>query len=153
MSCAGDVDVAPHTGRVARSVRGHSGVVLFGPYIPVPAGRWIVSFEVAAADASQQSPLARVATLEVSRAEGVTLAARAITAGEIDGDRRWSRHDVRFALDETTMGVEFRVVSEGPVDLLARASVDLQPDEFVELPPQRSARNRVTKRLTRLLAR
>jgi hypothetical protein len=153
MSCVGDVDVAPHTGRVVRSVRGHSGVVLFGPYIPVPPGKWTASFEVAAADASQQSPLSRVATLEVSRAEGVTLAAHAITAGELDGDRRWSRHDVSFAIDETTMGVEFRVVSEGPVDLLARASVDLQPAELLELPQQRSARHRVRERLTRLLAR
>ncbi len=152
LSCAGDVDVAPHTGRVIRSVRGHSGVVLFGPYIPVPRGEWTASFDVAAADASQQSPGARVATLEVTHGD-VRIAAREITAGELEGDRHWSHHDVSFTLDDTTMGVEFRVVSEGPVDLLARASVDLQPAEPIEPPQRRSTRHRVRERLTRLLAR
>jgi hypothetical protein len=127
--------------------------VLFGPYIPVPPGSWIASFDLAAADASQHSPAAHVATLEVTHREGVRLAARTISAGELARDRHWSRHDVSFTLEETIMGVEFRVLSEGPVDLLARASVDLQPAGPIELPQLPSLPRRVTGRLSRLLAR
>jgi Methyltransferase domain len=152
MSCAGDVAVTPYAGRIVRSARGHAGVILFGPYIPVPPGKWSASFDVAAVDVSKQSRHARVATLEVAHAHS-RIAAREITADELDGDRRWSHHDVSFGVDETTMGVEFRVVSEGSVDLLARASVDLQPAEPIRLPKQRSARQCVRQRLSRLLAR
>jgi SAM-dependent methyltransferase len=153
MSCEGDVVDVPHLGRVVRSSPGQSGPILFGPYIPVQAGSWTASFDLAAADASRLSPGLRIARIEVTHGSDATaLAVLQVNAGDLRGDGRWSRHDVSFTVAETVTGAEFRVVSDGRADLLARGSIELQPAGQIEFPAQPSRRRRVAKRLTRLLA-
>lgn len=153
MSCTGEVEELPHVGRVVRARLGKSGAMLFGPYIPVQAGSWTASFDLAAADASRLSPGLPIARIEVTHGSDATaLAMLQVNAGDLRGDGRWSRHDVSFTVAETVTGAEFRVVSDGRADLLARGSIELQPAGQIEFPAQPSRRRRVAKRLTRLLA-
>jgi hypothetical protein len=154
MSCDGDVEEFAHVGLVVRARPGKSGAMLFGPYLPMPAGNWTASFDLAAADTSQQPSDARLASLEVTRGESATkLAALPMFVGDLNRDRQWSRHDVSFAVDETITGVEFRVVSDGRLDFVARASIDLRPAGQVALPPLPPPTRRVKRRLSRLLQR
>jgi SAM-dependent methyltransferase len=128
MSCFRETEEIPHVGRVTHAPRGTSGPLLFGPYIPMPPGEWEVAFELAAGGDAQQASDVTVAVLEVTHGESAAeLAVEPLTAGDLGVDRQWSRKTVQFALDETTMGVEFRIVTNGRIDLFARASVDLQP--------------------------
>jgi SAM-dependent methyltransferase len=153
MSCVGDVADVPHLGRVVRSSPGRSGPILFGPYIPIQAGSWTASFDLATPDAARLPPGSPIATIEVTHGSDATaLAVLAVRAGDLSRDGHWSRHDVGFTVEETVMGAEFRVVSDGRADLLARASIELRPAGQVEFLPQPSGRHRVAKRLTRLLA-
>jgi SAM-dependent methyltransferase len=115
-------------GRIAHANGGEQGVLLHGPYLPMPAGRWHATFELyleptGEGDQSQAfgwlDAVAEAGTRKLGRIE--------LPAASVQG--RWTRHDLPFALDMTTMGVEFRVVSSGATGLAARARVDVRTAE------------------------
>jgi hypothetical protein len=154
MSGVGAIQEIPHFGRVIHAARGRVGPMLFGPYVPMPPGDWKAAYELAAVGTSQHPGDARVALLEVTCGEpAMTLAVLPVTAEDLSTDRTWSRHTVEFALDEPIMGIEFRIVSDGRVDLFARASVDLQPVGAPALTTWQSPGGRAKKWLSRVRAR
>jgi SAM-dependent methyltransferase len=149
LSWAGEVADIPHLGRVIRAVPGEKGPMLFGPYMAMPAGSWEVVFELRLPNAGEHQPGGRVASLDVVHGSPpVTLARVDLTANDLAESSAWSRHAVRFDLDTTTMGVEFRVLSEGQVELWARVPVDLRPTAMPTLP-QRRPRGRTKNWLRR----
>jgi SAM-dependent methyltransferase len=154
MSPVGEIDEIPDFGRVIHAAPGNGGPMLFGPYIPMPPGSWIAAFDLAALDASQHPRDARAAVLEVTHGNSaVELGVRSVAAGDLSVDRQWSRYTVGFALAEATMGVEFRIMSDGRLDLFARASIDLQPAGAPGLTPRQPPQRRVKKWLSRLRER
>jgi hypothetical protein len=154
MSSLGEVEEIPHVGRVVHAPRGKSGLILFGPFIPVPAGEWEASFELAAVGASKHERDANVAVLEVTHGQpAVKHAALSVSIADVRANREWWRQTVQFTLAETTMGLEFRVASEGLVDVFARASIDLQPAEAPALAARTSSRGPAKRWLARVLER
>jgi hypothetical protein len=154
LSWVGRMEEVPHFGRVVRAARGKSGPMLYGPYIPMPSGQWEATFELHAPDATHHSSDEPVAFLEVTHGDPlVKLGGLAVAATDLSPASVWSRHTLRFALDTTVMGVEFRVLSSGRADLFARASVDLRPEATPILSPRHSKRGAAKQWLSRHLER
>jgi SAM-dependent methyltransferase len=136
----GRVEDSPHDVRFVHAVPGEIGVMLHGPYLPMPAGTWEAVFELSARDAGSRPPDEEVGWLDVTHGDPpVVLGRLELTAGDFPADG-WLRQAVGFEAVETTMGVEFRVHSRGRVNLAARAYVDLRPTTNPPLPRRRAER-------------
>jgi SAM-dependent methyltransferase len=149
LSSVGSVEELPHHGRVVHAVQGESGAMLFGPYVPMPRGTWEVTFELTSPDAARQPADEVVGWIDVVRGDPpVTLGRLDLKASDVDTDWEWSRQTVRFCLEEMMMGVEFRLFSEGRVELAARAVVDVRPTP-PPLPAHRNPRHPIRNWLRR----
>ncbi|MFV0258979.1 MAG: methyltransferase domain-containing protein [Acidimicrobiales bacterium] len=96
---------------------GAEAIVFFGPYLPLPAGRYRARFEVTVAD---RTP-APAGWCDVTAA-GRELGKAAIHGGIVDLPQLV---EVPFELDELTFGVEFRLTTSGASAVDAPLRVDL----------------------------
>jgi hypothetical protein len=127
-SAVGLVEDVPHEGRLVRAAPGDEGPMIFGPYVPMPAGDWVVGFDIALGDGAVAGRDDVVATLEAITAAGTRRLGHAeVRGGELMQGPNWRRHSVRFSLEQTTMGVEFRLTTLGRVALRAKFAVDVLP--------------------------
>lgn len=139
LSAEGRTEEVSYHGRVVHAARGEPGFVVFGPYIAMPPGTWEAVFELSSPAGNQGADGVRVCWIDVVHGNPpVTLGRTDLTAGDL-GASEWSRHAIHFATPATTMGVEFRVFSEGHFDLAARAFVDVRPTTL-PTAPQRQRR-------------
>jgi SAM-dependent methyltransferase len=137
LSWVGTDEQVSHLGRVIHAVRGESGPMLFGPYIPMPPGEWQAVFEVSSAEAGSQPPELVLGSVDVVQGSPlVTFGRVELRAGDLAGGR-WLRVELPFAIPAMTMGVEFRVFTEGHTDLSARGSVDVRPVASPIFAPRR----------------
>jgi SAM-dependent methyltransferase len=103
-------------GEWIESAAGQGGVAIYGPYMPLRAGRHRVTWQVQPA-AGAQSP---VAVCEVVAGSGSQVLSRhEVRSGEL-------RVSLEFELTETTFGVQFRCVSTGGAGFLALRKVELE---------------------------
>jgi hypothetical protein len=121
---------------VAVAGAGHDGVLLHGPYIPIDAGDWRVTFALRRPPADV-APDALVGSLNVASGGGqVGHVHHDLRAAEIADDGSWTALTLDLALDRMTMGVEMRAFSTGLVPLEARLEVGLQrPADVTARPP------------------
>jgi SAM-dependent methyltransferase len=115
-------------GRIAQVNGGEQGVLLHGPYLPMPPGRWHATFELYVEPTGEGDQSRSFGWVDAVAGAGTRELGRIdLPAASVRG--RWTRHDLLFALDTTTTGVEFRVGSSGAAGLAARARVDVRTAE------------------------
>lgn len=106
--------------RVASNPDGSVGVLVYGPYMPVPSGSWVVS--ISGEWSSDSFVSGRVARLEVFSDR--VLCEEAIVAvgrhGKFEASAGWTQAEMQF-------GVQFRLVVEQPVRVAATLEVVLTP--------------------------
>jgi hypothetical protein len=127
--------------RVARRALGH---ILFGPFVPMPPGRWEARFTLAAGPAGwfgRVRPDETVAWVDVTRVIDITssldsepIAQRELTAMDLPPDGSWIDVSVPFELDSTAFGVQFRARTVGRVRLAAELNVAVGRPTRVEDP-------------------
>ncbi len=94
---------------------GEGGVVMFGPYMPLRAGHYRVSWQVQADERSG----ATVATCDVVKGAGAELLGRCdVGAGE-------QSVSIEFALTEMTFGLQFRCISLGTAGFRVLRAIEL----------------------------
>ncbi|MFV0525095.1 MAG: methyltransferase domain-containing protein [Acidimicrobiales bacterium] len=96
---------------------GTPGIMFFGPYVPLPAGRYRARFEVTVLDRAGKPP----AWCDVTAA-GRELGRAAVHGGLVDLPQLV---EVPFELDELTFGVEFRLTADGTAGIDAALGVEL----------------------------
>ena len=94
---------------------GQDGIAMFGPYLPLRAGRHRVTWQLQAPGMSPRP----VAVCEVMAGAGTILARHEVRPGD-------STVSLEFALSETTFGLEFRCVSLGtaPFSILRKVRLE-----------------------------
>ncbi len=109
--------------RLVEAADGEGGHVLFGPYVPMKAGRGVVRFRAACGPASV-APGDVLAVADV--ATGTTVvASKELTAEDLPPDGTF--HDIALSFDLTRaeVGVQFRLLTTGRVRLAAFCSLDV----------------------------
>ena len=102
-------------GEWIESAAGQGGVTIFGPYMPLRAGRYRVTWQIKAAVA--ESP---VAVCEVVAGSGAEVLAR----HEVRSNE--SRVSLEFEVAETTFGLQFRCISTGGAGFLVLRKIELE---------------------------
>jgi len=115
-----------HSDRIAVAGDGEAGPLLYGPYLPMPAGAWTATFELRLLEPSINKRTVVASANIVSDAGERELAMKALRARALSGNE-WTRTDVQFELQEAAMGVEFKLITTGAAALEAKARVDVQP--------------------------
>jgi len=111
-----------HNNRVWIDSGGRQGILLFGPYAPLRAGRHVVRLRLMLAH-SVLAPNARIAYAEVISADGAVLATHEISLAEtLAGEFEVA---MEVALNDTVFGVQFRVFSFEGAHLAVKKSVTL----------------------------
>lgn len=103
--------------------RGEPGALMYGPYMPLPAGRYTVRFELRRGDACL-SGSTEVARVDVLTGSGIELAASSICADELNTACS-TFMSLTFQLDETTFGIQFRITVTGRGQVMARRAIEL----------------------------
>lgn len=106
--------------RVDKGVAGHA---LFGPYMPLCAGEYQVTFRLRLNGAPLDAG-AVVATLDICDVAGEVLAERSLLSSECP-DGKWHEVTIGFSLDELIWGAQFRVVTLGACAVDVRSEVSL----------------------------
>jgi hypothetical protein len=127
-----DFPVQRDAGRVPRVSSQHEQVGLLLSSCPssVDSGRWRVSFTLRSEDTALPSahPIARVEMISDSGA--TQHAHRDVVTRDLDATGAWTTIDLSFELPEMTMGIEFRVVTQGNAQPGAQMQIDLRrPDD------------------------
>jgi SAM-dependent methyltransferase len=139
----------PHHGRVVRARRGETGALLLGPTAPMPPGRLRATFELAAARTGSLAHNERVGWIDVVSTDrpASPLARLELPLSSFGDDAQWSRHSLDFLLEETTLGLEFRLFSDGIAEITARSFLDVRPAQVQNAPPtalpRRPTRDRI----------
>ena len=129
--------------RVVEAPAGVAGVLVDGPRRPLPPGRWIARFRVGCRLPPELrrrvDAAARLGAAQVCAGDDpvAVLAERPLRLVELGIDGALNEVAVPFTLDETTMGMRFRVCSDGTLPLRADVGVALEPfDEYAERRPR-----------------
>lgn len=111
---------------------GEDGYLIDGPNRPLPPGRWRARFRVGcpadrgrAGGLTGWEPLGSVSV--ATGDESAVLASRDMIIADTGVSGAMFPLDLEFTLQETTMGVRFRVHSNGSFALRARLAVDVAP--------------------------
>ena len=121
------------------SRQGEAGVLLTGPSLPMPPGRWKAVFwahrdENGAADAG---PLAFA---EVTQGNPpVVVAATEVVAAELGANKELTEIALPFTLERPAFGVQFRIQSTGAAALGVRVGVDVLEDRGMREPAEADA--------------
>jgi hypothetical protein len=120
---------------VVRAGRGAHGHLLFGPFVPMPPGRWEATFHLRAGPARRSEtvdPGQVLASLDVAKAINVlagldseAVVERELAARDLPRDGGWHEVSLPFDLDDTAFGVQFRVRTTGRAPLAVRAAVEV----------------------------
>lgn len=103
--------------------KGVSGPIMYGPYVPLEKGAYSVIFVLRIG--ITERPEDKVASVDVlAGEESRVLGVKSIKARDVKADRT-VRRTIRFALSDTTFGVQFRVLSSGATDVAALQDVSL----------------------------
>lgn len=87
---------------------GNQGAVMYGPYMPLPAGRYVVSFDATVQGADDKST-AQVVRCDVVDGKDTVLVERMVRLQEFaDGPMNV---ELDFELSEMTFGLQFRLIS------------------------------------------
>ena len=94
-------------GRAWIESNGAVGLLMFGPDMPLPKGRYEVSFEAAGpAAATSRMP---IAAFDVISGAGITLASQVVSGHQLGASDTAAK--LHFALEDTTFGIQFRALS------------------------------------------
>jgi SAM-dependent methyltransferase len=127
--------------RVVRAPKRAKGHVLFGPFVPMPPGRWEARFRLAATARwiDRVSSEEAVASVDVTRVIDITsgldseiIAQRDLTVLDLPPDGSWVDISLPFDLDATAFGVQFRARTLGRVRLAAELEVAVERLQQVE---------------------
>lgn len=103
--------------------KGVSGPLMFGPYVPLEKGAYSVTFVLRIGETDR--PKDEVASVDVLAGGGSrVLGVEKIRAIDVRANGT-VRRTIRFALSDTTFGVEFRVLSSGAASVAALCDVSL----------------------------
>lgn len=103
--------------------KGVSGPLMYGPYVPLEKGAYSVIFVLRIGETDR--PEDEVASVDVlAGGESGVLGVEKIRAIDVEVDRT-VRRTIRFALSDTTFGLQFRVLSSGATDVAALRDVSL----------------------------
>jgi hypothetical protein len=102
-------------GEWIESAAGQGGVAIFGPYMPLRAGRYRVTWQIQPAPGAQ-SPVAVCDV--VARSDVEVLARHEVQPHE-------SRVSLEFKRSETTFGLQFRCISTGGADFSVLRKIEL----------------------------
>ena len=103
--------------------RGKPGVLMYGPYMPLPAGAYTVRFELRRGSPFS-TELAEVARVDVIAGNGLELGILSICANQFDAAGSIFV-PITFRLDAMTFGIQFRVIVTGVEQVMARRAVEL----------------------------
>jgi len=112
-----------------RCAPGQSGAVIYGPYCPLPAGRYSVTFDLAVDEPSSSAGDAVVARCDVmigAKAEPIVY--RDLRANEIKSSTQVT---LEFELAQLEFGVQFRCLSFGNIEFVCRRGAALVEDPLV----------------------
>lgn len=118
--------------------RSDGGALFHGPYFPVDAGSWRVTFELRAPDIAGLAPDMEVVWLEATTNSGKTKhARRVVRAHDLRPDGGWTEVELDVTLDEMLLGVEFPVTSYGTTRVQAKLNLRFEAaaDASEPLPP------------------
>ncbi len=110
---------------------GQSGVLIYGPYIPLRPGAYAATFAIKAETSGHASDDV-IARCDVM-VEDKIIADRPISAGEIAPDRA-TLIEVKFSLDQVRFGTQFRLISTGRATVRAAFSVGFQENGQTLVP-------------------
>jgi SAM-dependent methyltransferase len=111
--------------------RGQAGHLLFGPYVPMRPGHWVVRFRIAAKAGRWRStpdpdePLGSLDVM-VGDADQRVVAERSLTARDLPLDGQEYELELPFDLEDTEFGAQFRVHTFGRVRMSARYPVEVE---------------------------
>jgi SAM-dependent methyltransferase len=101
------------------------GMLMFGPYMPLPAGDYSVRFSLLFPEPLSAAGRDAATCEVVSGNDGAVLASIGIRASKSDsGTVREVKLD--FSLDRTVFGMQFRVIAKQGIHMLARKAVRLE---------------------------
>jgi hypothetical protein len=104
--------------------RGEPGVLVYGPYMPLPAGEYTVRFELRR-DSSSSTGSAEIARLDVIGSNGQELAIVNICANQLSASGS-TCVPLPFRLDTLTFGIQFRVIAMGTEHVMVRRAAELR---------------------------
>lgn len=113
------------TGRVVRSPRGRSGLLLHGPSIAMPPGQSLARVSLRAEEGTLVAPGVPVAQLEITRDGGETIADMTLAAADLPSGGAEREVALSFELPDTAFGCEIRLRSTGAASLAARIPVEV----------------------------
>ncbi|MES2972781.1 MAG: methyltransferase domain-containing protein [Pseudomonadota bacterium] len=102
---------------------GVPGVLMYGPYMPLPAGHYTAGFELRAREGLEAGATA-VMRVDVVAGAGTELACRTLDASDFNADGI-ATVALGFQLDDMTFGIQFRAIANGNAQLAVRSGVSL----------------------------
>jgi SAM-dependent methyltransferase len=115
--------------KVVTGRRGRAGHLLYGPYVPMRAGRWIARFSLAAGPVRWRKPEPDEQIGSIDVVVGVDpqfVAERKLTARELPLDGKEHELELPFELESTEFGAQFRVHTLGRVRMRAHYPVEVE---------------------------
>lgn len=92
------------------SPKDSQGYLVFGPYLPSPAGEGSATFWLKSRSAKD----GEVAQIDIASAMGQTIHARmTVNKSDFSGEDKWTPFTLKFTLDKFTQDLEFRVLYKG----------------------------------------
>jgi hypothetical protein len=102
--------------------QGTPGALLYGPYMPLPKGRYTVEFDLRLLDPADEEA-APMVNIDVMNGREAILVSRTLCARELTN--RGSRIELNFELDDTTFGLQYRVFGLNQARFECKRSVTL----------------------------
>jgi SAM-dependent methyltransferase len=102
---------------------GKPGVLMYGPFMPLPAGRYTVRFELRWTDGSSSGP-AEAGRVDAIAGDSRELATSTVFHSQLSVASS-TFMSVAFQLDEMTFGIQFRMIVAGAGQVMAFRGVEL----------------------------
>lgn len=103
--------------------RGRPGVIMFGPYMPLPAGSYEVRFSYRA-QIPLPMPNSSILEFDVVDGNGLRLAERTVCAADYSEQNQ--SQTLRFVLRDTTFGIQFRAMALGDAPVACQRQILLR---------------------------
>lgn len=106
------------------------GVLMYGPYMPLPEGRYtvVIALEIQVFDSSPHL----VASCDILSGDGILVTQKEINHNQFDSKGR-IQVEMNFALEKMTFGIQFRVITHSKLVLFANGDVVLKSHLVHEL--------------------
>lgn len=115
--------------RLVAAGAGESGHLVFGPFVPMKAGRWVVRFRAAAGPvAGLQDGVLGVVDV-VTAPDASFAAAEEVVAATLPPDGVLHEIALPFELEHAELSVEFRLLTTGLVPMAALLHVRVEPQD------------------------